>query len=155
MKQGQLTYHFKKRSDLIIAVTESSLDRVAEFLFKKNPGLSGKGLEQLLAITGEFLKSKTRARALIGLIVEADDNPEVREKILAQGEKARALIGLGLGLPADAPEVTAAHATLIGYGMMFFLQDDKEKRALLEQHYRHTISILTDHLKKTKKKGKK
>lgn len=153
--QGQLTYHFKKREDLVMAVTEAALDRVADFLYKYHPSLEGKGLEQLLSICSELLKSKTRARALLGLIVESDENPEVKKKLLAQGDKARSLIALGLGLPVEAPEVTATHATLIGYGMLFFVQDDKQKRALLEDHFRHTVKILTTHMNKKPKGAKR
>lgn len=145
--QGQLTYHFQKRADLILAVTQSSLDRVAEYLWQNHPELTSKSFEKLLGFILEIVKSKTRMRALLGLVVEADDSAEIREKLMNQGAKVRSLIATGLRIGEDSPEVSVAHAAILGFGVMFFLQENKEKRALLDKHFKEAWKILEAHIR--------
>jgi AcrR family transcriptional regulator len=115
--QGQLTYHFKKRADLVMAVTEAVLDSISDTLFQSEiRKLRDKGeFGPILKIILSFIQSRPRARALFGLMLEADSNPEIREKILAQGTKAREIIAKGLQKKIEDDSVTQMHATLIGF----------------------------------------
>src|ERR1700733_2592155 len=102
--QGQLTYHFRRRSDLVLAVCQSAMDGVAEYLWTHHPELASKSFHKLLNLVLEEVKSKTRIRALLGLVIEADESPEVREQLLDQGLKVRALIATALQVPDDSAE---------------------------------------------------
>lgn len=148
--QGQLTYHFKKRADLVMAVTEAALDVIADKLFESEiKNLRDKGeFGPIFKIILSFIQSRPRCRALFGLILEADSSPQIREKILAQGTKAREIIAKGMQRKIDDVSVTQMHATLIGFAMMFFLINDKKDRAELEEHFKAVMLKIT----KTKKK---
>lgn len=157
--QGQLTYHFKHRADLILAVTESALDGVSEYLWKNHPEMASQSFSKLVGIVLELMKSETRVRALLGLIAEADESPEVLKRLLNQGKKVRSLISAALQMEEESAEVTISHAVMLGFAVMLFLQNDKSKRKLLEEHFRAAVQILTKHIqdKKSKKtkKGKR
>ena len=140
--QGQLTYHFKKRSDLMIALSESMLEGISDFIWSKRIDLQGKTFDTLLKMTIKILASKERTRALLGLIVEGDETPEVREKLQAQKERGDILISKVFGLPIDAPEVAAVKASLIGYAVLFYLCKDAGEEALLEQKIRANSNLL-------------
>jgi AcrR family transcriptional regulator len=155
ISQGQLTYHFQKRTDLVIAVTQCALDQVADFLWSQNPELAGRSFEKLLDLVVTLMKSDTRVRALLGLVVEADENEDVRTKLMDQGEKVRTLIATALQIDPTDPEVTIAHAAMLGYAILFFMQRDRKKRALLEEHFKDNVKILIEHLKVKKTKRRK
>ena len=148
--QGQLTYHFKHRADLVLAVTEMAMDGVAEYLWKNHPELASRSFSKLIGLVLEMIKSKTQVRALIGLIVEADDSPEVYAKLMQQGTKVRSLIAEALQLQDDEPEVTVAHSVILGFAIMLFLQRDKQQSKLLEVHFQVAVGILEKHLKEKK-----
>jgi len=153
--QGQLTYHFRHRADLVLAVTESAMDGIAEYLWKNHPEIASRSFSKLLSLVLDLMKSKNRVRALLGLIVEADESPEVLRKLLNQGSKVRSLIATVLKLEESAPEVTVAHAVMIGFGIQFFLQNDKTKKKELEEHFQVAVQILEQHLLANKSKKDK
>jgi AcrR family transcriptional regulator len=124
--QGQLTYHFPKRSDLILAVTDLAVHRIADLILKNSQKASEKTESQLFNLMWDVTRNFSRARALLGLMVEADENPEVRAKLLEQEERARTLIALSLGIENEDPLVTNVHATLIGFGVLAFVRAEKE-----------------------------
>jgi hypothetical protein len=100
-----------------MAVTEAALDSISDTLFQSEiRKLRDKGeFGPILKIILSFIQSRPRARALFGLMLEADSNPEIREKILAQGTKAREIIAKGLQKKIEDDSVTQMHATLIGF----------------------------------------
>ncbi len=81
--QGQLTYHFPKRADLVNAVAHATLDAMADAVFQKEfrDVSEGKELGPFVKLLLSFLKMRSRSRALFGLILEADENPEVKAKV--------------------------------------------------------------------------
>lgn len=156
--QGQLTYHYKKRSDLVNAVTSAVLDAMADAVFQKEfrDVVEGKELGPFLRMLLSFLKSKARSRALFGLMLEADESPEVKERLMAQGAQVRGLICSVCRLEEDDPLVSLVHSLLLGYGLQYFLVDDKTIRARLDHDFEANFrSLLTLMPKKTmqKKKG--
>jgi len=142
--QGQLTYHFRKRTDLIMAVAEATLDKAADLFFK------GKE-ESFLQLVIELLKSKQQARALFGLIMEADDNPDLKQRLLQQREKVRTLIAASLKVKVDHPRVTIAHSLLLGFALQLLLVDDKNTRAKIEADFLEGLKMFGK--KKPKRKG--
>lgn len=157
--QGQLTYHFKHRADLILAVTDSAMDGIAEYLWTHHPELASRSFSKMISLVMELMQSKTRIRALLGLIVEADESDEVLSKLKRQGDKVRSLIAAAFQLDDLAPEITISHSIMIGFAIMFFLEANKEKRKTLESHFQKAVEVLQRHIqensKKKKGKGKK
>lgn len=151
--QGQLTYHFRKRSDLILAVSQSAMDRVAEYVWAHHPELASRSFGKFVELTLELMKSKTRVRALLGLVIEADENPEVSRQLIEQALGVRTLIATAVREEEDSAEVTVAHATMLGFALMFFIQNDKQKRSDLEKHFHVAVKMVEKHLRE-KKGGK-
>jgi AcrR family transcriptional regulator len=135
ISQGQLTYHFKKKTDLVLASAQMLLEKFLQ-AYLQNPSPA------FLPLVLEFIKMKSRARAMFGLILEADTNNELKEKLLEQGKKNREYIAQAAGLKLDHPMVTQFHATLIGYGVLFFLVEDKSQRIKLEQDFFDSMKVL-------------
>ncbi len=142
--QGQLTYHFPRRADLVLAVTDLSLDRLASFLFSRDAVT-----EKMDRMLWKFLSDPTRSRALLGLVVETDESPEVRERLAMQEEKGRSLIAAALGLEEGDPDITLVHATLAGFALLAFLRADKPKT--LETEFYASMKKLRSQIKKPKR----
>ncbi len=128
ISQGQLTYHFKKKSDLVLASAQTLLQSFLQQYGKSDA-------PSLLPLLLEFVKLRSRARAMFGLILEADLNAELKSSLVEQGRKNRELIASALGKNAEHSSVTHAHALLIGFGVMYFLTDDKTLRAKLDTDF--------------------
>jgi AcrR family transcriptional regulator len=156
--QGQLTYHFRKRIDLVLAVTDLALDKVAETVFQKEfrDVADGRELGPFLKLLLTVIKSRSRCRALFGLVLEADESPEVRERLLQQGAKARRLIAVAAQLEENDPHVSMIHSLMLGYGVQYFLVDDKATRAQLDKDFEANFRALMQlHPTKAKKRRKK
>jgi AcrR family transcriptional regulator len=150
ISQGQLTYHYRKRTDLVLAVTQTALDQIAEFLWSTSPVLAARSFDKLLVLVMGLMKSETRVRAMLGLIVEADESAEVRSSLMDQGRKVRMLIATALQTDESDAEVTISHAVMLGFAIMFFMQRDSSERAKLETHFKESTKILMTHLKNRK-----
>jgi|GEM_PF-4683488 len=155
--QGQLTYHYKKRSDLVNAVTSAVLDAMADAVFQKEfrDVVDGKELGPFLRMLLGFVKNKSRSRALLGLILEADESPDVKEKIIAQGAQVRGLIAAVCRLEENDPLVSLVHSVLLGYGLQFFLIDDKTIRARLDRDFELNFRALLSLMPKKNSQKKK
>lgn len=148
ISQGQLTYHFQKRSDLVMALTESALEKIADYLWEKHPNIASKSFDKLMDLVMLQMRSKPRVRALLGLIVEADENEELRKQLIDQAVKVRTLIATALKLEKDEPEVALAHATMLGFSLMMFVQNDKKELEKLQAHFQKSTDLLLEHLKR-------
>lgn len=156
--QGQLTYHFKKRADLVLAVTEMALEGIAEAVFQKEfrDIADGKELGPFLKLVLGVIKSRSRCRALFGLMLEADESSEVRARLLEQGAKVRNLIAVAARLDENDPNVTLLHSMMLGYGVQYFLVEDKAVRAQLDKDFEANFRALVAlHPSKKKMKRKK
>lgn len=155
--QGQLTYHFKKRADLVNAVAHATLDAMAEAVFRKEFSAvsEGKELGPFLKLLQGFLKMKGRARALFGLMLEADENADVKAKVLEQGARVRALIAAVARIDENDPLVAMYHSLLLGYGLQYFLVDDKAHRAKLDADFEANFRAMNGLLQARGKKSRK
>jgi AcrR family transcriptional regulator len=152
--QGQLTYHFKKRADLVNAVANATLDAMADTVFQKEfrDVADGKELGPFLKLLQGFLKSKSRARALFGLMLEADENSEVKDKVLEQGAKVRTMIATVTRLEDADPLVSMFHSILLGYGLQYFLVEDKALKARLDADFESNLRTLITLMPKNRRK---
>lgn len=147
--QGQLTYHFPKRSDLILAVADSAINRIAEFVFEQaTQSLSGTQSEkrgpqsQVIDMIWALVRNHARIRALLSLVVEADDNEAVSQRLRDHHNRARMLIAMGMSAEADDAAVTMAHATMLGFGILSFIGGEDEKK--LHQDFEFAMQRLQD-----------
>ena len=149
--QGQLTYHFPKRTDLILALSEVALTQVADFIFNQKIDNSQKKEEKIRSLIWSIIIDHARVRALLGLVTEADSNEEVRQKLFDQEEKVRTVIGFAMGVEPSDPLVTTTHATLLGFSMISFLKRD----ANLYKDFVFASEMLNRNSPKNKKKARK
>lgn len=154
ISQGQLTYHFQKRDDLMLGLTGFAVDKIADFLWSKQASINSRSFSKLLDLVLMNMLSNSHTRTIIGLIVEADENPEVRTKILGMAQKVRKLIAAGLQVKDDDPVVSISHAQIIGFSIMLFMQSDKKERKKLEEEFKISVQVLTEHLRQRKKNTK-
>ncbi len=147
ISQGQLTYHFQKRDDLMLGLTTFAVDKIADFLWNNQASIHSRSFSKLLDLILIYMRSNSHTRTLIGLIVEADENPEVRTKMLDLALKVRNLIAAGLQVEDDDPVVSISHAQIIGFSIMLFMQTDKKQRKKLEEEFKISVQVLTEHLR--------
>ena len=132
--QGHLTYYFPRRADLLAAVARRSIEEAARELesFFGSDGWRSAGDDvrrRALAIVGFLIKDRERTRMLLGLLVEADEDPTLRKLLLANFARVRELLACGLGRAADDPDVEIVIAMLWGLGLQHLLWADERPDA--------------------------
>ena len=146
ISQGQLTYHFPKRNDLILAATEVAINRLAESVFNNKNISTNSKIEDLI---WSLVQNHLRIRAQLGLVIEADQSEELRKKLIEQEERVRSLIAFGLGVNINDPLVTSTHATLLGFGVISFVRGQNLDH--LKKDYLHFVNQFRQTLKNNKK----
>lgn len=121
--QGHMTYYFPTRSDLLMAVAERSFRSVAEAVLKKAAQVSHLSPKESLSLVEPLIRNKSRTRMLVGLLVESDENPELRRTLQDNLKLARELIATVLEKDPSHPDVTLLNATLLGLGIQYHLED--------------------------------
>lgn len=121
--QGHLTYYFPRKADLVLAVARRSLEIIAAVLETLPGGLCDDAASRarLLPIVESVVRDHARTRMLLGLLVEADDSPEVRALLVGHANAVRRVLATALGLDPDSPEAAAAVALLWGLGVNEFV----------------------------------
>ncbi len=151
ISQGQLTYHFPKRTDLILALTEIAQNQVSEFIFKQSSNLHSQKDNKITSLIWSSINNPHRIRAMLGLVIEADTNDEIRKKLIDQEEKSRALIAFATGHEVTSPAVTMIHATLLGFGLLTFVKRDDN----LFEHFTFAANTFKKSKPKKKSRGPK
>jgi len=124
--QGHLTYYFPRKLDLIAAVAQRFVEMLAEdfrvFVAEAGPTFhDDRWRAGALAFAGRLAKDRERTRMLLGLIVESENDPALREVIARHAQMVRALLAGALELPEDDPDVDLLLATLWGIGLQHFV----------------------------------
>jgi AcrR family transcriptional regulator len=150
VRQSHLTYYFPKRSDLILAVTEKALSSINKMIAKQLPkGLNESTLKSVHTFAVSLLSDRNRSRMLMGLLVESEENPELRSKLQKIGTAQAKLIALLSQRPEDDPKVAVASSALYGMGVKALLYPEFTTIEMAEQ-----IDELTAWLKLEKPKRK-
>lgn len=155
ISQGQLTYHFQKRQDLMLALTDFTLDKIADYLYTHQSTVNSKSFFKLIEIVLAQMSSVSHVRTIIGLMIEADENEEIRQRMLSIAQKVRKMIGASLEVDEDSTEAIIGHATIMGFSFMMFMQKDKVARKKLEEDFKKSVQILTEHIQSQKKNSPK
>lgn len=119
VKQSHLTYYFPTRTKLLLAIAEltisAAITDIATSLAEKPER------ETLAATLSKIMITGLPPRAVIGLIVAADAEPEIRQSLRELVSYARAQVQTLLvkaGLAASSDAALLFHATVIGLAVM-------------------------------------
>lgn len=117
VSQSHLTYYFPTRSRLLLAIAETAIEEVVDSLGIAASG----GPDDLAQQLGELLPRQAPVRVLLGLIVAADSEPELREALSGLIGRVRARFGelLGArGFSVKPDQLLVLHAALVGVAVM-------------------------------------
>jgi DNA-binding transcriptional regulator YbjK len=136
--QGHLTYYFPRRADLLVAVARRSVELAVQELdgFFTSEGWRAAGDDlrrRALAIVAFLIKDRERTRMLLGLLVEAEEDPALRAVLLENFGQLRALLARALRRTPEDPDVEIAIATLWGLGLQHLLWGDQRPEAATDR----------------------
>jgi AcrR family transcriptional regulator len=119
IKQSHLTYYFPTRTDLLLAIAELTISTAMSDIAAR---LAEKPERATLAATlAEIMITGLPPRVVIGLIVAADAEPEIRQPLRELISHVRAHVQTLLakaGLAASADTALLFHATVVGLAVM-------------------------------------
>lgn len=119
VKQSHLTYYFPTRTELLLAIA-------GRWVTRAMVGLSARagekpGFATQADILAETMIVAEPARAIIGLIVAADAEPQIRATLRTLDDVIRSHIKdilIKAGLPASDDDALLLHATAVGLAVM-------------------------------------
>jgi AcrR family transcriptional regulator len=125
LQQGHLTYYFPHKRDLVTAVlarlsegARAEFDRVVAAREALPPEEGQRLLTELVRM---LLRDRRRARILVAMLAEADEDDAVRAALLELLREQRRALAVMLGRDADDPQVHLALAALRGLGIEHLL----------------------------------
>ena len=127
VKQSHLTYYFPKRVDLLLGVAEYAIDNILNDL---EAGLVNNPAPPAFVDTvSKAMIDGVPPRVMLGLIVAADADPEIRPALQKLIRRVRHHIQLVLaksGMVADDTTTLLFHATVVGLAVMHDAQRTDE-----------------------------
>ena len=119
VKQSHLTYYFPTRTKLLLAIAEQTISTAMADIAAR---LAEKPERATLAATlAEIMITGLPPRVVIGLIVAADAEPEIRQSLCELISHVRMQVQTLLikaGLAASADTAMLFHATVVGLAVM-------------------------------------
>ncbi|MCA9589124.1 MAG: TetR/AcrR family transcriptional regulator [Myxococcales bacterium] len=125
---GHLTYYFPKRLDLLSAVAS----RFVTMLREDVPSLFG--VQELddamrakaLGFVARLTKNRARTRMLLGLIVAAEEDPELREQVAENVQLMRGLIARVLRCSEKDRDVDVVLAGFLGIALQHLVLEGRQ-----------------------------
>jgi len=142
VSQSHLTYYFPTRNQLLLAIAETAIERVVDGLLTAT---RGRGAEDLARQLGELLPRQAPVRVLLGLIVAADSEPELRSALAGLIARVRERFGelLGArGLPVTPDRLLVLHAGLVGLAVMNLARQSDESLAEVRRGAAELLHLL-------------
>lgn len=134
--QGHLTYYFPKKADMLMAVAERFLAMLAADAPEESADRS-RTSAYALDVTKRLIRDVTRTRMLLGLLVEADRDDDLRAAMIRGATFVRASLASAFELPVEGPQADLALAVFWGLGLQQFLfgeqRTPEETAALIEK----------------------
>lgn len=115
IRQSHLTYYFPRRADLLMALADRFLEHVAHDL-----GQIGDGKQRAEAVWLAVNRSITdpgAMRSFLGLLIEAEQDPTLRELLAAHTEQFVGLVAGELGRSPSDADVRLGLAALRGIAL--------------------------------------
>jgi AcrR family transcriptional regulator len=134
VRQSHLTYYFPTRADLLLGVAAHSIEALTSGMASaaRDGTLTQETLAPALAAA---VSDKRRARVMLGLVVTADEDRQLKERFREFVEVIRGRIGAllaQLGLTVDPATLAACHTMLVGAAMLNLARDDVAARQELQ-----------------------
>lgn len=147
VKQSHLTYYFPKRSDLLLGIAAHTIDGLmAELSTRLETATPQTALLQTL---GDAMIEGIPPRIMLGLIVAADEQPELRASLSVLISSARARIQALLeraGVPNGEKAAVLFHAVVVGLAVMHQAQRTLESAEEIRHGMADIIGLLSaDH----------
>lgn len=139
--QGHLTYYFPKKADILMAVADRFMAMVSAEMPSNIPHSA-----LLISIARRLVLDRTRTRMLLGLLVEADGEVDLRAAMVRGANLVRGGLASALDLPHDSREAHLALALFWGLGVQQFLLGDERPPEETEALIVRAIELL-GHLK--------
>ncbi|MEM8786114.1 MAG: TetR/AcrR family transcriptional regulator [Pseudomonadota bacterium] len=118
IRQSHLTYYFPKRVDLISALLQDHIDKAS---LRLDAASSGE-VPDMQAALEMLCSNRERMRFFLGLIIEADQNDELKAMLDAHIAQFDRLVAYFFGRPENDPDVKAYLGMLRGLGMTNMVQ---------------------------------
>ncbi|MBK5187907.1 MAG: TetR/AcrR family transcriptional regulator [Gemmatimonadaceae bacterium] len=119
VRQSHLTYYFPTRDDLLEAVATRAVDEIARHAgaVTGTPGDQSTMLTRLASAVAD----SEHMRMFVGLIVEADEVPAVRSRLVKGTQQIEAALAAALGGDGSMDRARIALAAIWGLGLYRFL----------------------------------
>jgi AcrR family transcriptional regulator len=121
VRQSHLTYYFPSRTDLLDATAMRFVDTLAAGIGRALRGQASAGGRTTLAHLAKAVAEPGHMRMFIGVIVEADQDPDVRAILLGGTERMEAALAEALGGEDQQERARAVLATIWGLGLYAFV----------------------------------
>lgn len=144
IKQSHLTYYFPKRTDLLLAIAEFTLQGLmGNVALQLQAKPQGKTLSDAVA---RIMIDGLPPRVLLGLIVAADTDPDIRKLLRKLIKHVRASIQNLMkqaGIAADDESALLFHATIVGLAVMHHARLNKESATEVKDGIATLMRVLT------------
>ena len=128
VRQSHLTYYFPTRADLLQAVAQYSIGKLAGQLAHDRPTTPAAVAQGIAAGSAD----KRRVRVMLGLVAAADRDPAIKKRMRAFVGKLRNQMTPALeagGLETDPESVAFFHSVAVGCAVLQLARDNAEARA--------------------------
>jgi len=154
IKQSHLTYYFPTRADLLLGIAEESIRTTK---MKLAASLDKKPQRATLANTvPKVMISGLPPRVMLGLIVAADTDPDIRKPLRKLIKYTRSQIQALLtkaGLDAGADTVLLFHAAVVGLAVMHQAQMNSDSSRDIRRGIEAILNLLAPESKAISKRG--
>jgi|GEM_PF-2648296 len=124
VRQSHLTYYFPTRHDLLEEISVRFLGGVVRGLRRAADSSPDDGGEELLRTLNEAISNPEHMRMFMGVIVEADGDPELREMLVRGTLRMRTALAELLGGEDAEDRAQTILATMWGFGLYRFVMRD-------------------------------
>lgn len=141
--QGHLTYYFPTRNDLLLAIAEAAIEHTLAALQDGGGNAPHADLGEQI---GRMLPGQPQVRVLLGLIVAADRQPELRGALAGLIGRVRAHLGTLLsarGCPLTDDRLLLLHAGIVGLAVMNEARRNDESEAETRRGAAALLNLLT------------
>lgn len=145
--QGHITYYFPTRADLLLAVADRSMQSIAEKVIQQATKHKGPPDSQsLVPLLSSLLKDQIRTRTLLGLVVESDENEDLRKKLKVNLAMALSLVATTLGRDEVDAEVILTHSALMGLALHHYVSSKPADKIGIDE----ALALLSKNIKEVK-----
>lgn len=121
VKQSHLTYYFPKRPDLLLGIAAHTIDGLMADLSARLATATATPQTAIAETLGDAMIDGIPPRIMLGLIVAADEEPDLRSALSALIGSVRARVRALLeraGVPDSGRAALLLHATVVGLAVM-------------------------------------